>query len=185
MDPEKDVAIADAVCHVLAEVGYSRFTMDDVAMAARVGKAAIYRRWPTKTDLLISYLESSDIGASAAPDLGSLRDDLTELLTGVCGLLNSPAGRANRTLLGVIHDDPALLDAYRRGPLNRWSTAFAKVFARAAARGEMRPEAATSVPAEAGPAILITRWFVTGQEVDEAAVVAVVDEVMLPLLCGT
>jgi AcrR family transcriptional regulator len=55
LDPAKDQAITEAVVDVLDRLGYSGFTMDEVALAAGVGKAAIYRRWSSKTDLLVSY----------------------------------------------------------------------------------------------------------------------------------
>lgn len=53
-------AITAAVVGVLARLlGFSGFTIDDVAQTAGVGKAAIYRRWAGKTDLLASCTERS------------------------------------------------------------------------------------------------------------------------------
>ena len=73
LDRAKDQAITAAVVDVLARLGFSGFTMDEVALAAGVGKAAIYRRWASKTDLLASYTEGSIQGTldaqAAAPGI--------------------------------------------------------------------------------------------------------------------
>ena len=47
-DPQADEAIISAIVGVLAEQGFSGFTVEEVAARAGVGKATIYRRWSTK-----------------------------------------------------------------------------------------------------------------------------------------
>ena len=182
LDPDKDEAIVAAVHQLLAEVGYNRLTMDDVAMTAGVGKAAIYRRWSSKADLLVAYTEKASRETLEGASTGSLRDDLVTLLTSVVQFATGPTGRANRSLLSMVHDDPRLFASYRHGPLDRWSAAFADVFGQAVERGELTPEAGTSLAAEAGPAILLSRWLVSGRTLDENLARTVVDEVMMPLL---
>jgi AcrR family transcriptional regulator len=182
LDRARNQAITAAVVDVLARLGYSGFTMDEVALAAGVGKAAIYRRWCSKTDLLVSYTEESITGTLDVSDTGSLRTDLVGLLSSAVTHFNGPAGRANRALLSAVHDDPELASAYHAGPVTQWTAAFGEVFDRAARRGEIGPAVASSVAAEAGAAILVQRWLLWGAHIDEALVTAVVDDVMLPLL---
>jgi AcrR family transcriptional regulator len=183
LDPERNRAIAAALIEVLAEVGYRGLTMDEVAMAAGVGKAAIYRRWPSKTDLIVSYLDGALTADDVVvPDSGSLRQDLLSLLTAVFAYLNGPAGCANRALVSALHEEPALGEAFRRNPLKRWNGIFLEVLERAEKRGEIPPGASASVAAETGRAILIHRWLITREPLDDQLVRAVVDEVMLPLL---
>jgi AcrR family transcriptional regulator len=182
LDRAKDQAITAAVVEVLARRGYSGFTMDEVALAAGVGKAAIYRRWSSKTELLVSYVEQSISGTLDATDTGSLRNDLVLLLRSAVAHFNGPAGRANRALLSAVHDDPVLAAAYQAGPMAQWSAAFRDIFDRAARRGEIGPAAASSVAAEAGAAIVVQRWLLWGAHIDEGLVTDVVDDVMLPLL---
>jgi AcrR family transcriptional regulator len=184
LDPAKDKAIAAAVYQVLGEVGYSGLTMDEVAMAAGVGKAAIYRRWSSKADLLASFIDVASDDSLVAPDTGSLREDLVVLLGLLLDALGGPSGRATRAVLNAVLDDPRLTEAYHRGPLARWGQAFGQVFDRAAEREEIAPGARTSLAAEAGPAILVLRWLVSGRDLNHAVVTAVVDEVMMPLLEG-
>jgi AcrR family transcriptional regulator len=167
---------------VLAEVGYAGLTMDAVARAASVSKATIYRRWRTKADLLVSVIDAANEDTLAVPDTGSLRDDLVSLLTSLVRVLGGPGGRASRALVGAINDEPVLAAAFHSGPQQRWVQAFGQVFAQAVARGEIRAAAGTSLAAEAGPAILLLRWMISGRHIDQRLAEAVVDEVMMPLL---
>jgi AcrR family transcriptional regulator len=182
LDPAKDKAITAAVLDVLDRMGYGGLTMHEVAVVAGVGKAAIYRRWSSRADLLVSFIEGSVMDTLVVADTGSLRNDLEILLNSVVAHVNSPAGRAKRALFSAIHEDRALAEAFYAGPVVRWSEAFAEVFGRAEERGEIAPGAGASVAAEAGPAILIHRWIHGGVDLDPDLVTTVVDEVMMPLL---
>lgn len=181
-DPSRDAAIEAAVVEVLASDGYGGLTMDAVAATAGVSKATIYRRWPTKVDLLVSVVDSASDVTLVVPDTGSLRDDLVALLVSLANVLSGPGGSASRALLGALHEDPAMAAAFRQGPMDRWRQAFGSVFARAIERGEVDPAAGMSLAAEAGPAIFLLRWTISGREIDEGLAVAVVREVMMPLL---
>jgi AcrR family transcriptional regulator len=182
LDRTKDQAITAAVVDVLARLGFSGFTMDEVALVAGVGKAAIYRRWASKTDLLASYTEGSIEGTLDVSDTGSLRNDLIVLLTSAVAHFNGPAGRANRALLSAVHDDPTLAAAYHSGPVAQWTAALGAVLDRAVGRGEIGPTVDSSLAVEAGAAILVQRWLLLGAHIDEEVVTAVVDKVVLPLL---
>jgi AcrR family transcriptional regulator len=74
-DPQADEAIISAIVDVLAEQGFSGFTVEEVAARAGVGKATIYRRWSTKEELVLAAAERVMVHVEP-PDTGSLRDDL-------------------------------------------------------------------------------------------------------------
>ena len=74
-DPQADEAITSAIVDVLAEQGFSGFTVEEVAARAGVGKATIYRRWSTKEELVLAAAERVMVHVEP-PDTGSLRDDL-------------------------------------------------------------------------------------------------------------
>lgn len=162
--------------------GYNGMTMDAVAAVAGVSKATIYRRWSSKTDLLIELIDESSVQELIIADTGSLRDDLLALLQSLSELLAGAGGQVSRALLPALEDEPELATAFRRGPLQRWAEAFDGVFERAVYRGEIAAIAATSLAAEAGSAILLQRWLVTGQLLDSAVVTGIVDEVVMPSL---
>ncbi|WP_175561231.1 TetR/AcrR family transcriptional regulator [Geodermatophilus obscurus] len=182
MDASRDAAIASAVLEVLGRAGYAGLTMDAVALAAGVGKATIYRRWSSKAELLLSVLDVVGAPVLEVPDTGGRRDDLVTVLSEVVTLVGGPSGRALRSLLGAVVDDPALQEGCCRLPLANWDAAWSAVLARAVARGEVPAGAGESVAAEVGPAVLVLRWLVTGRPLDGTVVPELVDRVVLPLL---
>ncbi|HEX6011866.1 MAG TPA: helix-turn-helix domain-containing protein, partial [Geminicoccaceae bacterium] len=64
----------------LQAVGYVGLTMEGVAAGAHTGKAALYRRWPRKEDLVVDALEHALPSPTDLPDHGNVRDDLLDLL---------------------------------------------------------------------------------------------------------
>jgi AcrR family transcriptional regulator len=170
------------VIDVLGRSGYGGLTMDAVAMAAGVGKATIYRRWSSKVELLISVMEVVGAPVLQVPDTGKLREDLVAVLTEVVELFSGPSGRAIRSLLGAVIDDPVLQEGSRRLPLANWDAAWETVVARAVERGEVPAGVEQSIAAEVGPAVLALRWLVTGRPLDHTVVTDLVDRVVLPLL---
>lgn len=181
-DPAVGAAIRSAVLRVLEEVGYRGLTMDAVAAAAGVSKASIYRRWPSKAELLMSVIDAESDRTLVSGDRGSLREDLIAHLTSLVEILAGPGGGASRALFGALDDEPALVTAYREGPMARWAQAYWSAFERAAARGEIAAGLARSFAAESGPGILMQRWLIGQTPIDRELVTRVVDEVMLPLL---
>ncbi|HEX3605408.1 MAG TPA: helix-turn-helix domain-containing protein, partial [Candidatus Dormibacteraeota bacterium] len=75
-----DEVIAGAVIQALVERGYDGMTVDHVARLAGVGRATLYRRWPTKTAMVIDALQRGRIPALEDPDSGDPRADFLGLL---------------------------------------------------------------------------------------------------------
>ena len=84
---EAHQAILDATLELLVEVGFSALTVEGVAGRAGVGKATIYRRWPSKLPLVVEAF--SQLPALEEVDTGNLVDDLTQMLRGYLQLFNS------------------------------------------------------------------------------------------------
>jgi AcrR family transcriptional regulator len=98
-DVRADAAIMEAAVEVLADKGPSGFTVDEVAARAGCGKATIYRRWPSRSSLLLDTAHRMGL-EPAAVDTGRLRDDLVIMLTQLgVKMRDTPAGRI---LPGVI-----------------------------------------------------------------------------------
>src|SRR5579864_4819892 len=57
LSDERTDDILEVVLELLKEVGYDQLRMQDVADRAGAGLATIYRRWPTKQDLVRASLE--------------------------------------------------------------------------------------------------------------------------------
>lgn len=181
-DPSRDGVIRAAILRLLADVGYGALTMDAVAAEAGVGKATIYRRWRTKQDLVVDTISDLNRAEAHTPDTGSLEGDLRELMHSLVSVVNGPSGAATLSLLSTVPRHPALAEAFRNGPLAVWSQPFEQVWANAEARGELDPSFRTSPAAETISALLVQRWLLTGDPVDEAFADEVLDTVVLPLV---
>jgi AcrR family transcriptional regulator len=181
-DPSRDDVIRAAILQLLGEVGYGALTMDAVAAEAGVGKATIYRRWRTKQDLVVDTVSDLNRAWTVTADTGSLEGDLRSLVHRMVEMMASPVGAATRSLLAAMQHEPALIEAFRDGPLAVWRRAYDELWARAQARGEVGPGLPQSIPAEATTALLVQRWLVTREPVDAAYADAVLETVVLPLV---
>jgi AcrR family transcriptional regulator len=75
---EADQAILDATLTMLGTHGVAGTTIEGVAAIAGVGKTTIYRRWPTKTGLILAAL-SAIVPQGDPPDTGTMAGDMAAL----------------------------------------------------------------------------------------------------------
>jgi AcrR family transcriptional regulator len=106
-DSDADDRILAAAYKLLMTARFSEVTMDAVAAEAGVGKPTIYRRWPSKEELILEALSVH----APRPDMtlsGDLRADLTALVE---HLLTSPDVGAASVLPRMVDEasgDPRL-----------------------------------------------------------------------------
>jgi AcrR family transcriptional regulator len=81
-------AILDAAIDLFVDQGYEAMSIEGVAARAGVGKTTIYRRWPSKEDLVIDAIDELILEVDV-PDTGSLRADLVGLLVQLQSTLTS------------------------------------------------------------------------------------------------
>src|ERR1700761_1688024 len=141
LDRSLDAVILHAALEGLANAGYHALTMDTVAADAGVGKAAIYRRWSSKAELVcaaIAHWRRSH-GPSQAPDTGSLRGDIEALASAVPDYSSTELNTIS-VILGVATAaarDPVLAAALDDHVLSTPRTIVRSVLDRAVARGEV------------------------------------------------
>jgi len=181
-DPSRDGVIRAAILRLLADVGYGALTMDAVASEAGVGKATIYRRWRTKQDLVVDTISDLNRAEATTPDTGSVEGDLREMMHQMVALIGGPTGAATLSLLSTMPHQPALAEAFRNGPLAVWRDSYDRIWERAEERGEVRPGLSRSIVAESTSALLVQRWLLTGEPVDDAYADEVLETVVLPLV---
>jgi AcrR family transcriptional regulator len=176
-------AILDAALALLMEVGYDRMSMDALAERARAGKATIYRHWSGKAEIVAEAIRCRKCDDFAAPpDTGSLRGDLLESLN---RSRESFSEEDSALLIGVVsamHHDQELADLMRRQLLEAKQGLYDEIVARAVRRGEPVSMRAAPVANEVSSALFFNQVAMGGGEVDEAFVLHVVDDVVLPLL---
>jgi AcrR family transcriptional regulator len=153
-DPEVDQAIIAATLEIIAEGGYEGLRVADVAKRAGVSKPTMYRRWPSKTDLVIAALQTTP--PLDRVDTGSLRTDLLALLTQFLSIAESvPLAGLLAALAAERQRMPHLADVLDPFVADR-NRVFIQVFQRAVARGEVDPDSDLSLAASlvAGPVLL-------------------------------
>jgi AcrR family transcriptional regulator len=143
---EAERAILNTTEKLLEEVGFVALTMEDVAQLAGVGKATIYRRWPTKGLLAFEAFAREFLDKQPLPDTGTLRGDLLAALRAWIRTVDGTV--AGRTLVGLIAEvqrDPALAEAWRDRFVRPVRDQHRILVVRAIDRGELAPETDSEV----------------------------------------
>src|SRR5213076_282823 len=133
-------AVLEAVVELVAEQGMGALTMDAVATRAGVSKPAMYRRWPTKQDLIIAAAESR-VGTLTVPDMGDFRAELRAVLMERVRAYRQPG--VDRLLAGVISaaaEAGAGREAFR-AYVTRVTSETRHLLERGIARGDVRADA--------------------------------------------
>ena len=137
---EADRAILAATVDLLAERGLAGMSIEEVAARAGVGKATIYRRWPSKGLLALDAFVASFQAEQPLPDTGTLRGDLTATLTAwVRAVTGTSMGRMLTGLIAEAQHDPELRAAWRDRVLEPLRAQHRIMLDRAEARGEIPP----------------------------------------------
>jgi AcrR family transcriptional regulator len=130
-------AILASTLRMLQESGFADLSIEAIAADAGVGKATIYRWWPTKATLVAEAFSNSADQELRFPDTGSLRTDMTQQMRQLARVFRSRRGRIVAALLGGGQSDAELLEAFReRFMLPRRNEAY-ETLRRGIRRGEI------------------------------------------------
>lgn len=162
-DTDLDGRILDATLLLLSDRGFDSTTMDDVAQAAGVAKATVYRRYASKDELAVDAVRRIFDREVPTPDTGTFRGDLEQVYADMLAFGTSEQGRA-LLRLAVIEScrDSRVAELYAAWVTDR-EAACQEVFDRAVARGELRPDAPRTVLFEWIPALMVFRTVVGHQ----------------------
>ncbi|GGJ05431.1 TetR/AcrR family transcriptional regulator [Streptomyces brasiliensis] len=177
-------AILDAALEQLSTVGWNGLTMEGVAAGAQTGKAAVYRRWSSKEDLVADALQAGLPRLEQAPDLGSVREDLLALCREAREAMYSRPGSALRS---VVHEcDPAQAERFHGvifgGVVEPMIKLLGEVITRGVGRGEVRGDAANGYVLDVIPAMMMYRSKMCASEWSEQDLEEMIDQLMVPLL---
>jgi AcrR family transcriptional regulator len=170
--------ICDAFRGILLEEGFDRIRLEHVAARAGVGKATIYRHWPSKQALAHEVLLELANPHLAVPDVGDTRRELlATVLAPMRALTESDFGPVIRALLSEIARDPALGDPFRASVVQARRDEVARVVARGIRRGDLRPDVQPDIATEmlVGP-VYFRLMF--GGALDAEFAERIVDEVL-------
>ena len=173
-----DEAIREAAVDLFAERGFEGFSVEDVADRAGVSKATVYRRYPSKVDLVVeaaSCLAADDV---TFPDTGNLRDDVRGLARSLVETFRtSPAGRVMPVMTFERRRYPELDAGYRRFLADR-KTRTREILRRGIERGELPPDTDVAVMGSMLVGPIFHRLMITQEPLSDAFVDALVDAVL-------
>jgi AcrR family transcriptional regulator len=174
-----DQAILAAVLDELVEVGFDEVTIERVAARAGVGKATIYRRWSSKTDLVVDAVGSMK-APLVHPDTGSTRDDLVALFSSAPGHDDDDRDSA-RLLVGLcmqLQRSPEMGEIYRERFAAPRRQIAAEVLQRGIDRGEIRADVDPDEVVDLLIGPLFYRQLVAGRSTGPDDVARLVDMVL-------
>ncbi|MET0871576.1 MAG: TetR/AcrR family transcriptional regulator [Paeniglutamicibacter terrestris] len=175
-------AILSATRDLVAEVGYTRLTIEGIASAAGVGKQTIYRWWHSKAAVLfdaILEVNSQEEGMVALPDTGDLESDLRLVLRGTVATLIEPANdRLQRAVTAEIQTDTVVAEELVRRLLRPQLDACAERIKIGIRAGQVdgSVDAGLAVELLFGP--IFHRWLLRTGELDETFADGVLDMVL-------
>ena len=170
---EAHQAILDATLALLAEVGFSALTVEGVAGRAGVGKATIYRRWPSKLPLVVEAF--GGLPSFEDADTGALETDLKAMLRSYLELFHkTPLAAVLPALASERAHDPALAELFDPVLLQR-RTPLVQALERAVARGEISADLDLDLAADLIVGPIAVRLFFTGRKIHAKMVDPMVD----------
>jgi len=131
-------ALHRAVQELLEEVGYRALTIEGVARRSGVAKTSIYRRWPSKAEMVFDLILHSSAELPAMDDRGSLTGDIEALSARIVALVAGPLGRG--IFPGLICDaagDRALMQRFQATFVADGRDQIAQVLERSVRRGDL------------------------------------------------
>jgi AcrR family transcriptional regulator len=158
-------ALFRALFEEWAETGYAAISLERVAERAGAGKAAIYRRWPSKFAFATDAIQTVGLALSDFSDHGSLKADIAAYLRATRRALRHPLVRrilpdlaAERMRSGDLCEMLERLSVARRSEGQ-------KLLDRAIRRGELRGGLDRELALDLIPAPLYWRMIILGGRV--------------------
>ena len=166
---------------LLQEHGYDGLTVDAVAMTAKASKATVYRRWPSKAELVLAAFSEGIRQVAVPPDTGTLRGDLLRVGQLVCEQARKH-GSTIRAVLVEVSRNPALNDVMQHEFVDRRKALIQHILRQAVERGEIDQAAISNELWDLLPGYLVFRSIMAIRPPTQRTVQALVDDVIIPAL---
>jgi AcrR family transcriptional regulator len=173
-------ALYEATLAELAEVGYGGLTMEGIAARAHTGKAALYRRWCSKHDLVHAALVYT---LPPLPELRSgrsARDNLLAMFTAHRDIL---AGKTAFPGLDIIHQllhEPEMRAIFADAVVCPRLQIVESILQAATDNGDIDAASVTPLTARVGPALINHHFLLTGEPPNRRELALIVDTVIPP-----
>ncbi|GBF43233.1 AcrR family transcriptional regulator [Leptospira ellinghausenii] len=183
-DPSLDISILKATLEMLAEEGFDGMTMDQIATKVGTGKAACYRRWPSKVKLVkdaLIWMNRNQLELEKIPDTGSLRNDFLAILK------PHSMEEANAKLrvlggLGTFWSDEEIEKKGITEIFGPWTEVNRTLIQRAMDRGEISKKANIELVCKVLNSMATYRALIERKPPDKNLFIALIDQVVIPAL---
>jgi len=178
-----EAAILDAAWDELAETGYAALTMERVAARARTSRAVLYRRWPSRPELVVAALRHhTDFTSPVMFDTGTLRGDVLALLRYMSARVGEIAG-ALSFLIAASFEEAGLTPAMlRERAVAGEPGTMEAILERAAARGEIDSGGVSPRIASLPVDLVRHDLIMTLAPIADSTLIEIVDKIFLPLI---
>jgi AcrR family transcriptional regulator len=177
----RETELLAVTLRLLQEHGYDRLTVDAVASAARASKATVYRRWPSKAELVLAAFIEGIHPVAVPPETGTLRGDLLRLGELVCQEAHEHASTI-RAVLVEVSRNPALNDVMQHQFIDQRKALIRHVLQQAVDRGEIDDYAISDELWDLLPGYLIFRSIIPNRPPTRHTVQVLVDDIIIPAL---
>jgi AcrR family transcriptional regulator len=177
----RETELLAVTLQLLQEHGYDRLTLDAVAARARASKATVYRRWPSKAELVLAAFIEGVNSIAVHPQTGTLRGDLIEI-GNACREQASDMAGTIRAVLVETSRHPALNEALQSQFLEQRKALIDKILQDAVNRGEIDAAAINDELWDLLPNYLIFRIIMPSRPPTEETVRVLVEDVIIPSL---
>jgi AcrR family transcriptional regulator len=180
----REAELLAVTLQLLQEHGYDGLTVDAVANTARASKATVYRRWPSKAELVLAAFTEGVRLVAVPPDTGTLRGDLVKLAE-VCTKHAQEHASTIRAVLVETSRHPALSDAMQHEFFDQRKALIDYILRQAIERGEIAEAAITEELWDLLPNYLVFRVIIPGRAPTRQTIQALVDDFIMPGLTRT
>ncbi|MDI3287174.1 TetR/AcrR family transcriptional regulator [Polyangium sp. 15x6] len=175
-------AVLSATHEELGRVGYGALRIEDVAARSGVNKTTIYRRWPTKAELVAASLRAAH-DEEEQLDTGTLRGDLLTVVMRTVRTCQTPTGRGIVRMMQMERADPEV-EALSRILRDRRRQRNTALLERGIARGELPADVHMELILDLIFGGIYSRLIQRGEDVSEDYAVAAIDTVLAGACAG-
>nr|WP_232070766.1 TetR/AcrR family transcriptional regulator [Mycobacterium lacus] len=173
-------ALYEATLAELTSVGYGGLTMEGIAARARTGKAALYRRWASKHDLVQAALQHA-LPPLPEPRPGrSARENLLAVFTAHRDVLAGKTAFPGLDIVSQLLHEPELRAIFTHSVVAPRLNIVESILQAAVRDGDLDPAAVTPLTARVGPALINQHFMLTGEPPSRRELGLIVDTVIPP-----
>lgn len=170
-------AILETTLKQLDQKGFAQLSVEKIAEEAGVNKTSIYRRWPSKGELVCAAVQSMRGAEPPFRETGDVRRDVIRLLKTKARTLATPIGTRIAHALIMLEgsdreDFTQALGAQRQTPLRT-------VLRSAIARGDLPPSTDPGILEELLVAPLLNRLFIRDETISQDFIVGLVEHTLV------